>query len=219
MRILVIGGGKVGSYLARRLAAGRHIVSVIEPREHIAMKVVGETGVIVFEGDGTDVELLKRADVHRSDWAFAVTGQDDANLVAAQLARTLGARNVLARLNDPANGPTFEALGIRTVAVTDLMVDVIERDVLVGDLGSSALAAHGRISITEFDVPEDFPTTRIVDLGLPKASVVIAVERPEGVVIPSGSTKVKAGDRVVAASFADGVPDLVAAFEHRPATP
>ena len=103
--------------------------------------------------------------------------------------------------------------------MTDLMVDVIERDVLVGDLGSSALAAHGRISITEFDVPEDFPTTRIVDLGLPKASVVIAVERPEGVVIPSGSTKVKAGDRVVAASFADGVPDLVAAFEHRPATP
>jgi trk system potassium uptake protein TrkA len=219
MRILVIGGGKVGSYLARRLAAGHHIVSVIEPREHIAMKVVGETGVIVFEGDGTDVELLKRADVHRSDWAFAVTGQDDANLVAAQLARTLGARNVLARLNDPANAPTFEALGIRTVAVTDLMVDVIERDVLVGDLGSSALAAHGRISITEFDVPGDFPTTRIVDLGLPKASVVIAIERPEGVVIPHGSTKVKAGDRVVAASFADGVADLVATFEHRPETP
>jgi trk system potassium uptake protein TrkA len=216
VRVLVIGGGKVGSYLARRLAAAHHVVSVIEPREHIAMKVVGETGVIVFEGDGTDVELLKRADVHRSDWAFAVTGQDDANLVAAQLARTLGARNVLARLNDPANGPTFEALGIRTVAVTDLMVDVIERDVLIGDLGSSALAAHGRISITEFDVPDDFPTTRIAELGLPNASIVIAIERPEGVVIPHGATKVKAGDRVVAASFADGVGDVAKVFESGP---
>ncbi len=216
MRVLVIGGGKVGSYLARRLAAGHHVVSVIEPREHIAMKVVGETGVIVFEGDGTDVELLKRADVHRSDWAFAVTGQDDANLVAAQLARTLGARNVLARLNDPANGPTFEALGIRTVAVTDLMVDVIERDVLVGDLGSSALAAHGRISITEFDVPDGFPTTRIAELGLPNASIIVAIERPEGVVIPHGATKVKAGDRVVAASFADGVGDVARIFESGP---
>jgi trk/ktr system potassium uptake protein len=219
VRALVIGGGKVGSYLARRLAASHHAVSVIEPRESVAMKVVGQTGVLVFQGDGTDVDLLKRADVHRSDWAFAVTGQDDANLVSAQLARTLGARNVLARLNDPANGPTFEALGIRTVAVTDLMVDVIERDLLVGELGATALAAHGRISITEFDVPVGFPTTRIAEMSLPRSAVVIAIERPDRIVIPHGGTKVRAGDRVVAASFADGVGDLMAAFEQGSAAP
>lgn len=213
MRALVIGGGKVGSYLARRLAASHHSVSVIEPRESVAMKVVGQTGVLVFHGDGTDVDLLKRADVHRSDWAFAVTGQDDANLVAAQLARTLGAKNVVARLNDPANGPTFEALGIRTVAVTDLMVDVIERDLLVGDLGATALVAHGRISITEFDIPEEFVTKRILELGLPKSALIVAIERPGAVIIPRGSTKVKPGDRIVAASLADGVADIAAVFE------
>lgn len=216
MRAIVIGGGKVGSYLARRLAASHHTVSVIEPRESVAMKVVGQTGVLVFHGDGTDVNLLKRADVHRSDWTFAVTGQDDANLVAAQLARTLGAKNVLARLNDPANAPTFEALGIKTVAVTDLMVDVIERDLLVGELGATGLAAHGRISITEFDVAADFPTTRIADLALPKSAIVIAIERPDRIVIPHGGTKVSAGDRVVAASFADGVADLVKVFDPEP---
>ena len=72
MRTLVVGGGKVGSYLARKLAGDGHVVSVIEMDHDLAMRVVGETGVIVFQGDGTDVDLLKRADVHRSDWVFAV---------------------------------------------------------------------------------------------------------------------------------------------------
>lgn len=212
MRILIIGGGKVGSYLARRFVASHHTVSVIEPRESLAKKVGAGANILVFQGDGTNVDLLKRADVHRSDWVFAVTGLDDANLVAAQLARTLGAKNVLARLNDPSNAPTFDALGIRTVAFTDLMVDVIERDVLAGDLSATVLVAHGRLTISELDVGKSFTTTRIADLGLPDATVIVAIERDGEIIIAHGSTKVKAGDRIVAASLPEGITSLVDTF-------
>lgn len=212
MRVLIIGGGKVGSYLARRIARSGRTVSVIEPRESIARKVVGETGVLVFEGDGTDVELLKRADVHRADWVFAVTGRDEVNLVAAQLALTLGAKSVLARLNDPANAPTFEALGIRTVAVTDLMVDVIERDLVVDALNAASFVAHGKISLSEFDVPPEFEPQKIIDMGLSKNSIVIAIERGNGVLIPHGGTKVRPGDRVIAASLTEEMGELLDAF-------
>jgi trk system potassium uptake protein TrkA len=212
MRTLVIGGGKVGSYLARKLAKDGYLVSVIEMDRDLAMKVVGETGVIVFEGDGTDVELLKRADVHRSDWVFAVTGQDDVNLVASQLAQTLGARNVLARLNNPANAPTFEALGLNTVAVTDLMVDVIEHDVKVHDLASSTLLVHGKLSVSEFDVGATFEPTSIQDIDLPKSSLVVAIERGTDVVVPDGQTTVRPGDRLVVASSVASLADIQLLF-------
>ena len=200
MRTLVIGGGKVGSHLARKLASDGHIVSVIEMDHDLAMKVVGETGVIVFEGDGTDVDLLKRADVHRSDWVFAVTGMDDVNLVASQLASTLAAKNVLARLNDPANAPTFEALGLNTVAVTDLMVDVIERDLKVYDLDSNTLLAHGKLSISEFEVGSAFEATAVQDIDLPKSTLLIAIERGPDIIVPHGQTTVRPNDRLVVAS-------------------
>jgi trk system potassium uptake protein TrkA len=200
MRTLVVGGGKVGSYLARKLAKDGHLVSVIEMNHDLAMKVVGETGVIVFEGDGTDVDLLKRADVHRSDWVFAVTGKDDVNLVASQLAQTLGAKNVLARLNDPANAPTFAALGLKTVAVTDLMVDVIERDLKVHNLDSSSLLVHGKLSVSEFEVGATFVPAMVQDIELPESSLLVAIERGVNVVVPNGQTTVHPGDLLVVAS-------------------
>ncbi len=212
MRALVVGGGKVGSYLARRLARSGHTVSVIEPRHDVAIKVVGETGVIVFEGDGTDVELLKRADVHRSDWVLAVSGKDDVNLVAAQLARTLGAKKVLARLNDPANSPTFTALGIKTVAVTDLMVSVLERDLKVDALEASVLLAHGKLAVTEFEVGSAFQACPLQDVDIPPSSVIVGVEHDGDLIVPRGPTMIRPGDRVVATSLVDKEGDLHSAF-------
>jgi trk system potassium uptake protein TrkA len=212
VRTLIIGGGKVGSYLAAKLAKDGHLVAVIETDHDLAMKVVGETGVIVFEGDGTDVDLLKRADVHRSDWVFAVTGKDDVNLVASQLALTLGATNVLARLNDPANAPTFDALGLPTVAVTDLMVDVIERDLKVHDLASSTLLVHGKLSVAEFEVGTGFEPAMVQDIALPESSLVVAIERGADVIVPNGQTTVRSGDRLVVASRVATLADIQMLF-------
>jgi len=129
MRVTLIGGGKVGSFLARELHGAGHVVSVIEEAHGHAQTLTDESKVLVLEGDGTDVNLLKAAGTSRADWVFAVTGLDEVNLVACQLALTLGARHVLARLNNPLNRPTFEALKVPVVAVTDVMATLISREV------------------------------------------------------------------------------------------
>ena len=149
MRMLLIGGGKVGSFLARELDKAGHVVSVIEEDHERALDLSEDTKVLVFQGDGTDVELLNAADVDRTDWLLAVTGRDEANLVACQLSLTLGAKRVLARLNDPRNRPTFDALDIPVVAVTDLMAQLISREVEVSDLHRIALMAGGQVSLIE----------------------------------------------------------------------
>jgi trk system potassium uptake protein TrkA len=213
MRVLIIGGGKVGSYLARRLAGEGHVVTVIEPRHSTAKRVKEETGVNVFEGDGTDADLLKRADVGRSDWALAVSGRDEVNLVAAQLARALGVKKVIARMNDPANSPTFKALGIRTVAVTDLMVGVLERDLRVDALEATVLLAHGKLTVSEFEVGPKFEAGALQDIDLPVSSVIVIIERHGELITPRGPVMIEPGDRIVASSLSEAASELPLIFK------
>ena len=200
MRVLLVGGGKVGLYLASVLRDADHTVTVIERGEEQARALSDSTKALVLEGDGTDVDLLRAADVDRTDWVLAITGKDEDNLVACQLALTLGAQNVLARLNDPKNRPTFDALDIPVVAVTDLMVQVISREVEldVTDLMRLALLGRGKVSLVEIDIPADTPDQRVVDLELPPPSILVSVVRGDEVIVPQAGTVISAGDRVLA---------------------
>ena len=200
MRTLIVGGGKVGSYLARELDEAGHAVTVIESNPKRALMVGEDTGALVLEGDGTDIRLLEEGDVHRADWVLAVTGRDEDNIVSCQLAATLGARRVLARLNDPKNRPTFDALGIPVVSVTDLMAQVIGREVEV-DVGEAvrlATLGRGQVSIVELEVPEGCPSQRVIDMQLPAPTILVAVNRGEAVIVPGAATIIESGDRVVA---------------------
>lgn len=203
MRVTLIGGGKVGSYLARELHKGGHVVTVIEESHGHAESLTDDSKVLVLEGDGTDVRLLKAADAGRSDWLLAVTGLDEVNLVACQLATTLGARQVLARLNNPLNRPTFDALEIPVVAVTDLMVTLISREVEVPEFRHVTLLGGGEISVYEVDIPDDFESKPVAELRLPVGALLVALVRGDEARVPTAGTMVKAGDQVTAVSSVD----------------
>lgn len=200
--MLIIGGGKVGSFLAKELSRAGHVVTIIEEDEDRAA-VLSEGKVLVFHGDGTDVDLLKSADVDRADWVLGVTGRDEHNLVACQLAKTLGAKNTLARLNDPRNRETFDALEIRVVAVTDLMGEIISQEVAASDLHRIALMAGGRVSLIERSVADTFPTTPLADLELPTPTILVTIVRGDEVIVPTGTSELRAGDRVLAVTTLD----------------
>ncbi|MFQ5554650.1 MAG: potassium channel family protein [Acidimicrobiia bacterium] len=198
MRLVLVGGGKVGSYLARELRDAGHLVTVIEPDERRVAELSDAHDLVVFSGDGTDVRLLEAADVGRADWVLGVTGHDEVNLVACQLGRTKGAANVIARLNDPRNRPTFEALDVPVVGVTRLMAQVISREIEIPDLSRVALLGEGQISLVERVVPEGFPTTRLAELDLPTPSILVSVTRDGSVSVPNADTVLAPGDRVLA---------------------
>ncbi|MDX2344011.1 MAG: TrkA family potassium uptake protein [Acidimicrobiia bacterium] len=198
MRILVIGGGKVGASLGRTLDAAGHVVSLIEANSDRAADLIEDVDFMVFQGDGSDVELLQAADVARVDWAVAVTGQDEDNLVTCELARTFGAKNVLARLNNPLNGPTFEALGVPTVGVTSLMAQVISREVELVDLSRLAVIEGGNVSLVERILPDDYPPTMVTELQLPRPSLLITLIRDGHASVPGPNTVLQARDKVLA---------------------
>lgn len=212
MRVTLIGGGKVGSYLARELHKGGHVVTVIEASHGHAEALSDDSKVLILEGDGTDVRLLKAAEAGRSDWVLAVTGLDEVNLVACQLATTLGAHQVLARLNNPLNRPTFDALDIPVVAVTDVMATLISREVEVPEFRHVTLLGRGEISVYEIDIPEDFDPQPVAELRLPVGALLVALVRGDEARVPTAGTMVKGGDQVTAVSSVDLEEEVQAAL-------
>jgi len=215
VRVTLVGGGKVGSFLAKELFKAGHVITVIEEAHHHAELLSDDSKVLVLEGDGTDINLLKAADTDRSDWVLAVTGLDEVNLVACQLALTLGAKHVLARLNNPLNRPTFEALEIPVVAVTDVMATLISREVEVDEFRHVTLLGRGEVSVYEIDVPEDVESVPVAELRLPKGSLLIALVSGDDVSVPTASTILKPGDQVTAVSSVDLQDQVRAALGYR----
>lgn len=215
MRVVLIGGGKVGSFLARELHKAGRVVAVIEESQGHAEALAEESKVLVLEGDGTDINLLKAADAERADWILAVTGLDEVNLVACQLALTLGARQVLARLNNPLNRPTFEALDIPVVAVTDVMATLISREVEVPEFRHVALLGRGEVSVYEIDVPPDFEQRPVAELRLPPRSLFVTVVSGDEVRVPTAATIIRPGDQVTAVSSVDLEDEVRAVLGYR----
>jgi trk system potassium uptake protein len=198
VRVVVVGGGKVGGHIARQLVAGGHNVTVIEREETRGRDLAEHSDVLVLHGDGTNVEILRSAQVERVDWLLAVTGQDEVNLVACELGSTLGAVRTLARLNEPRNRATFSALGIPVVAVTDLIGEVIERELDAGELERVVILGGGAISLVEVTIPDGASARRVDEMRLPGHAVLVAVRSGHSVTIPQAETIIGPGDRVAA---------------------
>lgn len=215
MRFVLIGGGKVGSYLARELYKADHAVTVLENSRRHAETLTDDSKVLVLEGDGTDVNLLAEAGVGRADWVLGVTGLDEVNLVACQLALTLGAKQVLARLNNPLNRPTFDALGVPVVAVTDVMATLISHEVDFDQARHVALLGRGEISVYEIEVPAAMSLIPVAELRLPPGVLLIVLESGDEVIVPGASTILKPGDRVTAVSSVELEDSVRAALGHK----
>jgi len=219
MRVVVIGGGKVGGYLAKSLRGSGHGVIVIEQDSERARTVADETSALVIVGDGSDLKVLEEVNVERADWVLAVTGSDEINLVACQLARTaFGRGNLLARLNDPRNQTTFDALGVRTVSVTDIIAKTMSRELDPVPGSRIDLFGGGAVSLLEVEVPADGEELSVGSISLPESSVLVAIRRADGVVVPSARTTILPGDRVLAVTTIDqeeAVRNLVLGRTHR----
>ncbi|MGA7269550.1 MAG: NAD-binding protein [Acidimicrobiia bacterium] len=202
MKVVIVGGGKVGGHLARVLTRDRIPVVVIEANPDHARVLAEESRALVLEGDGTDVRIQKEADVEHANYLVAVTGNDQVNLVACQLARTaFGCRRVLARVNDPRNDRTFEALGVPWVSVTDLLVQILGQHLDVADLNRVASLGKGEAGLIEIEVPVGRTPAEVASLNLPDSTVLAAIRRQETIIIPDGSALIGPGDRIMVVTF------------------
>ncbi|MFQ7841553.1 MAG: potassium channel family protein, partial [Thomasclavelia spiroformis] len=110
MEIIIVGGGQIGSYIAGLLLKNNHTVKVIENRvkaiENYKKSGLPEECLII--GDGTDIEVLEKANIRTCEALVCVTGLDEVNLTTAMLAKfEYGVLRVIARVNNPKNAWLF----------------------------------------------------------------------------------------------------------------
>ncbi|HET9914213.1 MAG TPA: TrkA family potassium uptake protein [Anaerolineales bacterium] len=204
MYVIIIGGGRTGSYLASLLYAQGHKVCVVEHHPEILASIHHELPTeIVYEGDGTDPEVLEELDIEHAHVLAAVTSDDADNLVAASLARHhYGVKRVIGRVNNPRNAWLFTPEFGVDVALNqaDIMAKLIEEEMSLGDMMVMLKLRRGKYSLVEEKI---FPGAYAVgvavkDLNLPPNCIISGIIRHGEIVIPRGITTLEDGDEILA---------------------
>jgi len=126
--LIVIGGGTVGYYLSRDLIERGEEVTLVEKDGARAEWLESQLGSIVMRGDGDELSFLATTGIERADAVLAVTGDDEDNLIALQLAKQrFNVKRTIARVNNPANVSIFKMLGIdEAISATEVLLSVLE---------------------------------------------------------------------------------------------
>lgn len=205
MRIIIAGGGNVGTYIGGELQKSGHDVLIVEvdpERVSVAESTGIPAGVTWLCADGCEVTEFGRAHPEKADVVVAVTGDDEDNLVISLIAKQeFGVPRVVARINNPDNEWLFnETWGVDvSVSTPHLLTALIEEAVSVGSLVRLLSFEGDRARLSEVKLASSSPACgkQIVDLGFPRDSTVVAIIRQEHVVVPRGDTTLSAGDEVM----------------------
>ncbi len=203
MYIIVVGGGKVGYYLAKELVEEGHEVLVIEKDATKVERIAEDLGDITLRGDGCEAATMEMAGFGRADMVIAVTGDDEDNLVVCQVAKAkFNVPRALARINNPKNKEIFKRLGIdTTVSATAAILAQIEQELPTHPLIPLLTLKGGGLEMVEVKVPENSAAVgkRIGEILLPQQSLIALIVDEDGVPrVPKNDTVVRAGDEVVA---------------------
>jgi len=212
MRVLVIGGGRVGKEIVERLEKRGENVVIIEDRGEAAEELRNQ-GYTVRDGDGTNIETLQKAGAERSKIVVAATGDDDTNLLVAQLASSkFDTKKVVARVNEPDNVDAFNELGVETVSASSSTAwaidNLIERPALsrwMTELGRSG-------DVQEIEVTDETlvgKTVGEISEMLPSGSMIALVSRDDENTVPDTSQEIHYGDHITVLGRTDSVHEAI----------
>lgn len=216
MKVLIVGGGKVGSHLATLLIAGQHQVAIIEQRPEVLARLQHDLPKARLHlGSGTDPLLLEAAGIQQTDVVAAVTGQDETNIVVATLARfAFNAPRVIARINNPKNAWMFTSQMGVDVALNqaNIMAHLIAEEMSVGDMMTLLKLTKGQYSLVEERVAATAPAAgkALRDLPLPADCSLTAIIRQGRLLLPRPDLVLAVDDEVLAVIHAEQTAALAA---------
>ncbi|MCL4842753.1 MAG: Trk system potassium transporter TrkA [Bryobacteraceae bacterium] len=216
-RVFILGGKQIGIKIAEDLEKRKVAVKIFErdpKRCHKMSEILDHT--VVVNGDGGDAELLTEENIDGVSAYLALTNDDEDNLIAALLARRLGARKVAALINRLNYLPLAQRLGISTtlsprLVTVDRILQFVRKGVV---LSVTTFREEEAEAIELMAVPgSPFLGKPLRDLKLPREAIVGAIVRTSGeAVVPRGDAVIEEGDRVIFFTLEGTVPKLEKAF-------
>ncbi len=197
MRAVLIGGNKLAVMTGQLLLQHGHEVVIIERDKERIDALASELDCGFLHGDGSTPAILREADPGATDALFSLTGNDQTNIIASLVGRTLGFRRVITRIDDP----EFEHICIE-LNLEDVVIPsgAIGRHLLDLFAGHSPLqistTLRGEARVFSFFAREKDEGT-VAELGLPAQARVICLYRGDEFLLVDGDSKIKEGDEVV----------------------
>lgn len=204
--VILLGGSRIAFYLAQLLEDKGLEVKIIEKNyAHCKRLATLLDSAIILNGDGSDIDLLQDEGISDTDIFVALTEDDKLNLLVSLLAKRLGAKKTIAQIRRSDYVPLIETVGI-DVAISPrlLTAEAILKFVRKGDLLSLAIMEKGYAEVFEIVVSErmhKLVNKQIKNIHFPKGTIVAAILRQSGAIIPSGDDYLLPNDRVTI--FAD----------------
>jgi trk/ktr system potassium uptake protein len=202
MNVLIAGAGNVGRYLAHILVSSGHSITLVEVDEARLDRAREESGATVVAGDATEPSLLEQCGIRAMQVVVAATGDDEDNLVIANLAKfEYGVPRVVGRVKNAANAWLYEPdMGVDVlVSAPHTIARLIEEQVAVGDVVQLLELAHGRAAVVEATLPDDSPVAgrEPSSVAWPPDCVPAAVVRGAQVLLPGADLVLAPGDRLL----------------------
>lgn len=220
MNIIIAGAGEVGTHLAKMLSIEYHDIVVIDPDSQKLVQLSSSADLLVVEGSATSIAALKEANVKKADLFVAVTSSENANLLSATLAKKLGAKKVIARIDNneyllPNNKEIFLNLGVDSLIYPEKLAakEVIG---LLGHTSSTEFVdfSGGKLSLAVMRLEEDAP---VIDQTLIQTTKdnknlefrAVAISREGETIIPRGNDQFKVNDLVYVITNQSGVKGML----------
>ncbi|MBO8128979.1 MAG: Trk system potassium transporter TrkA [Peptococcaceae bacterium] len=215
MKITVIGVGKIGSEIAKRLSKDGHDIIVIDRNEDRLTKLGDKFDVLTIKGNGANALLLKDPDIIDSDLLVAVTDSDEVNMIACLMAKKLGIKQTVARVRDPVYVESDTVLSTEELGVDLIINPEYSAAAEIARLLSLPVPtepfAGGRVHmarITLHDKIPDYTSKKIAEIKLPKSLLIVAISRHGQLIIPSGNDTIKVGDTLYFLGFKEAISQI-----------
>lgn len=200
-KVMILGGGKIGYYLAEKLTEANVNVTIIEKdRERCKYLIEKLNTALVIRGDGTDFNLLEEESLSEMDAFIGATGYDEQNILMCLMAKQANVNKVIAKISRPNYINAIDKLDI-DVAINP--VNIITSDILKfirgGRVVSVSLLLGDQAEVVEVIVSEGLSIVgkKISDLNLPRGLIIGSVVHDGKVIIPNGDTVINANDRII----------------------
>lgn len=224
MKIIIIGGGSVGSALAKKLAFEKHELTIIDNDPEIIKEISETLDVATVTGSGSHLSVLENAHINETDMLIAASGADEVNLVACMLANHAGVKRKIARIRDPEFYNSGSAERTRTAFGIDLFIrpesevaDEVTRLILRSFASEVFEFEKGSLIIACLHVDENFK-----EVGIPIREIgnedfrnklrLLALHRSEKTVIPGGDDCIQLGDLIFFATENRYLSDILTFF-------
>lgn len=216
-KVMIIGGGKTGFYLAEKLSEFGIAVKIIEKsKERCYYLSTHLEDVMILHGDATDTNLLEEENIDEMDAFVTATGFDEENLLLALMAKKRGIEDVISKVSRQSYKTLIEQMGIdMALNPLDIVTSTILRYVQGSKKIISSLLIQGQAEIMEIIASNNmqFANKPLCELDLPDGVLIAAIHRGNQVIIPDGNTSILEDDKVTIFCLLSDITEIEALFK------